>query len=103
MRLLALVILALAKYLLHVLATRFNGRGDKNEVTKAVIGLLQSRERRAPSLCYSASQRWRVLVLEASTAISEGNSTVGRGGLPGAGRLALSHRAFLRHRGPLEP
>lgn len=32
------------KYLLHVLATRFNGKGDKHEVTKAVIELLQSRE-----------------------------------------------------------
>jgi predicted transcriptional regulator len=31
-------------YLLHVLATQFNGRGDKSEVTKAVIALLQSRE-----------------------------------------------------------
>lgn len=30
------------KYLLHVLATRFNGKGDKHEVTMAVIALLQS-------------------------------------------------------------
>jgi hypothetical protein len=32
------------KYLLHVLATRFNGRGDKREVTEAVLESLQSRE-----------------------------------------------------------
>jgi hypothetical protein len=32
------------KYLLHVLATRFKGRGDKREVTKTVLELLQSRE-----------------------------------------------------------
>jgi predicted transcriptional regulator len=31
-------------YLLHVLATQFNGRGNKNEVTKAVLALFQSRE-----------------------------------------------------------
>jgi hypothetical protein len=32
------------KYLLDVLATRFNGKGDRQEVTKAVIALLQTRE-----------------------------------------------------------
>ena len=32
------------KYLLHTLATRFNGRGDKNEVTKVVLAMLQSRQ-----------------------------------------------------------
>jgi hypothetical protein len=37
------------KYLLHVLANRFNGRGDKHEVTKAVIALLQSREPLSPA------------------------------------------------------
>jgi hypothetical protein len=37
------------KYLLHVLATRFNGRGDKHEVTKAVLALLQSREPLSPA------------------------------------------------------
>jgi len=37
------------KYLLHVLATRFNGRGDKHEVTKAVLALLQSREPLRPA------------------------------------------------------
>ncbi|HUN25021.1 MAG TPA: winged helix-turn-helix domain-containing protein [Steroidobacteraceae bacterium] len=31
------------KYLLHVLATQFKGRGDKQEVTRAVIKLLESR------------------------------------------------------------
>jgi hypothetical protein len=35
------------KYLLHVLARRFKGSGDKNEVTKAVIGLL--REKLSPA------------------------------------------------------
>lgn len=30
------------KYLLHVLATRFKGKGEKHEVTKAVLALLQS-------------------------------------------------------------
>lgn len=37
------------KYLLHVLATRFNGKGDKQEVTKAVLALLQSREPLRPA------------------------------------------------------
>lgn len=37
------------KYLLHVLTTRFNGRGDKHEVTKAVLELLQSREPLSPA------------------------------------------------------
>lgn len=37
------------KYLLHVLATRFNGKGDKHEVTKAVIALLQSHEPLSPA------------------------------------------------------
>jgi len=37
------------KYLLHVLATRFNGKGDEHEVTKAVIALLQSREPLSPA------------------------------------------------------
>ncbi len=37
------------KYLLHVLATRFNGKGDKQEVTKAVLALLQSREPLSPA------------------------------------------------------
>jgi hypothetical protein len=32
------------KYLLHVLAARFKGRGDKHQVTKAVLELIQSRE-----------------------------------------------------------
>jgi predicted transcriptional regulator len=32
------------KYLHYVLATQFKGRGDKQEVTKAVLALLQSRE-----------------------------------------------------------
>lgn len=36
-------------FLLHVLATQFNGRGDKNEVTKAVIALLQSRAPLSPA------------------------------------------------------
>jgi hypothetical protein len=31
------------QYLLHVLATQFKGRGDKQEVTRAVIKLLDSR------------------------------------------------------------
>jgi len=37
------------KYLLHVLATHFHGRGGKNEVTKAVIALVQSREPLTPA------------------------------------------------------
>jgi hypothetical protein len=37
------------KFLLHVLANRFNGKGDKHEVTKAVIALLQSREPLSPA------------------------------------------------------
>jgi len=37
------------KYLLHVLATRFNGRGNKHEVTKAVLALLQAREPLSPA------------------------------------------------------
>jgi len=37
------------KYLLYVLATRFNGKGDKHEVTKAVLELLQSREPLSPA------------------------------------------------------
>jgi len=37
------------KYLLHVLATRFKGKGDKHEVTKAVLALLQSREPLSPA------------------------------------------------------
>jgi len=37
------------KYLLHVLATRFNGKGDKHEVTKAVVALLQTREPLSPA------------------------------------------------------
>lgn len=32
------------KFLLHVLATRFNGRGDKGEVTKAVLREMTSRK-----------------------------------------------------------
>jgi Mrr N-terminal domain len=31
------------KFLLQVLATRFKGKGDKHEVTKAVLALMQSR------------------------------------------------------------
>ena len=37
------------KYLLHVLATRFKGKGDKHEVTKAVLSLLQSRDVLGPA------------------------------------------------------
>jgi len=37
------------KYLLHVLATRFKGKGDKHEVTKAVLALLQAREPLSPA------------------------------------------------------
>ena len=31
------------QYLLHVLATQFKGRGDKGEVTRAVIKLMDSK------------------------------------------------------------
>lgn len=37
------------KYLLHVLATRFKGKGDKHDVTKAVLALLQTRETLRPA------------------------------------------------------
>jgi hypothetical protein len=37
------------KCLLYVLATHFKGKGDKHEVTKAVVALLQSREALRPA------------------------------------------------------
>lgn len=37
------------KFLLQVLATRFKGKGDKHEVTKAVLALMQSRGTLGPA------------------------------------------------------
>jgi len=69
------------KYLLHVLATRFNGKGDKHEVTKAVLALLQTREPLSPA------DLERVKTGETK---AENTIAWGRNALKGRGLISLS-------------